>query len=387
MVLEHIVIFKNAYTQYDVLDYFTQSIASAFKKQGVTTTLVDFSTTSRADFMRSLYGNPPDCTLGFNGPHPLENGFFLASELEIPHIAWLVDGAHYFADMIPCPYHIFIASDQTSSDLLQKWKAAHSEFLPHAFEASLKTDPLNERLYPISFCGSLIDYLEIEERWQSQWPPHVVRALLEAADRTLVENSLSYQEAFETSVLPLIVEASEEMKGELVTDLDQYLRGKDRIELLKALEGLPVHIFGSNASKRSWSDFLKIKSYVLHEPLSFPQIHEVMRNSQVILNSSPMFKTGAHERIMYGLGLGAAVVTNNTPWINAHFSVGEEILTYQPGQWSKAHLILKELLEDKPRQQKLAILGQAKILKEHTWDVRVSQLLPIATKAIEQICS
>ena len=383
--MDHIVVFKNSLTQYDVMHYFAQSLSRALEKQGVKITLMDFSETNRLDFMRSLYAHPPDCTLGFNGPHQLENGCYLASEVEIPHIAWLVDSAHYFDDMVACPYHILIAPDQTSRDLLLSWGATHSHFLPHAFDAALTTPPQKKRIYPISFCGSLIDYIAIEETWQKKWPKEVFKALIDAAQRTLAESTLSYQEVFSNRVLPLIADATPLEKTNLATELDLYLRGVDRIELLKALEGLPVHLFG-NAQGRPWDHFLDIKKgYTIHPSLPFPEILKVMADSQIVLNSSPMFKTGGHERIFYGLGLGAAVLTNQTPWLENNFALDQEVLSYVSTQWERAGSLLEGLLENPSAIEKIAFQGQARVLKEHTWDMRAQQLLPLAEKAIEVI--
>jgi spore maturation protein CgeB len=101
-----------------------------------------------------------------------------------------------------------------------------------------------------------------------------------------------------------------------------------------------------------------------------------MKNAQIVLNSSPMFKTGAHERIFYGLGLGATVLTNETPWNQEHFSK-EELLTYPSGDPKLVYDKIADLLNHPNQLKEMAFKGQKKVLERHTWDIRAKQLLKL----------
>lgn len=102
-----------------------------------------------------------------------------------------------------------------------------------------------------------------------------------------------------------------------------------------------------------------------------------MKNSQILLNSSPMFKLGAHERIFYGLGCGALVISNETPWLNDHFINGEDILMYQVKKLPEMNQKIKYLLNNKEERISCTRKGQNKVLLHHTWDVRAKELLNI----------
>jgi spore maturation protein CgeB len=387
MKIEKIAIFKNLVAQYNALHYFRLGLTKALEDQGIEVALIDTDGGDRQEFFRSIYINPPDFTLAFNGLMPM-GGRFLCDEIQIPHVSWLVDSAHNFQMMTPGLFNIIISPDQLSADLFKKWGAPRSFFLPHAFDVSDTAPPGGERSLPIVFCGSLMDPLEVEELWKNSLPAPLVEDLKAAADEVILSQTLTYQQAFEglhSQHAPFFNTLHPENMTLLIQSLDRYLRAKDRIEMLKSLAGFPVHIYGNLYSKRSWGDFLDLEkgSYHIHEALDFPEAVKVMKSAQIVLNSSPMFKTGAHERIFYGLGLGACVMTNNTPWIHSHFKENEELLIYKPNEKEKLRDTLAGLLSQPEALAEIARRGQAKVLKEHTWDVRSKELIAIMENEIE----
>lgn len=374
-----ITFFKNQTTQYDVLHHFRESLIQALERLHVETSLIDLGSMDRSAFFRSIYSKPPDYTFAFNGLQSIGAGRFLCDELEIPHIAWLVDSAHYALDFARSPYNNLIAPDQTSADILKSAGAKHAHFLPHAFDASLATASDTERSVPIVFCGSLMDPIELETLWKQHLPENIANGLLETAEKTLLTPSQTYQLAFEefkNREPDFFNTLSQEKINQLIMSLDGYIRAKDRINLLTSLQGLPVHIYGNALTRRTWGDFLDLKNgdYRISPAVNFQAAITIMKNAKIVLNSSPMFKTGAHERIFYGLGLGAAVLTNETPWNQTHFTK-DELLTYPSGEPKLIYDKVADLLDHPEKLKELAYKGQQKVLQDHTWDVRAKQLL------------
>lgn len=376
-----IVFFKNQTTQYDVLHDFRLSIMQALERQQFRTYLLELSS---PDFLKILYSNPPDFTFAFNGLQPLNNGEFLSDQLEIPHIAWLVDAAPYFHDLAKSKFTLSICPDLESSELLTKWGAKHAYFLPHAFEAVYTEAPDLKRDIPLLFCGSLMDPIEIEALWKAHLPKNITNSFIEASENTLSRPELSYHNAFEEIVHAhpdFFTPLSSKQIADLATTLDRHIRAQDRIHLLQDFKGLPIHIYGNCLSKRHWGDFLDLSngSYHIFPAVPFQTTLGLMKRAQIVLSSSPMFKTGGHERIFYGLGLGSAVLTNQTPWNEEHFSQ-DELLTYPSNNPSLVYDQIEELLKFPEKLVDIAERGQKKVLKEHTWDVRVRELIPILDK-------
>lgn len=213
--------------------------------------------------------------------------------------------------------------------------------------------------------------------------------MVQATVNVLNDPNLPYQKALEdlmTQEPSFWGPLSPSDVNNLYISLDLYVRACDRIELLKSLEGLPVHIFGNKQGKAEWGDFLDLKKgdYTLHPAVDFPQSVEIMKQAQIVLNSSPMFKTGAHERIFYGLGSGAAVLTNQTAWIRDHYLENEEILLYDLKNKCEIRQKIEELLFHPEKLEQIAQRGQEKVMKQDTWDQRAGSLLGIMEKEYEK---
>ena len=383
MSIEKITVFKNQITQYDVMHHFRKSLSDAFERKGVEVELLDITKLTKPELIQTIFRASPDYTLAFNGLQPLQGDRFLSDELQIPHAAWLVDSAHYFDQMAKGALNLIISPDQTSADLHKSWGSPHSYFLPHAFDATLVAQPGGERPFPIVFLGTLLDPIDVHEAWKKSMPSTYVEGMIQAASDVLKNPDLPYQKALEN-----LLKQDPSFWGRLSpTDLrslyisfDLYVRAIDRIELLKSLEGLPVHIFGNEPATRKWGDFLDLKkgNFHLHPAVDFPQSIEVMKQAQIVLNSSPMFKKGAHERIFYGLGSGAAVLTNPTTWIKDNYKENEEILLNS----SETRQNLEELLFHPEKLEAMAQKGQKKVMKQDTWDHRAASLLQIMEQII-----
>lgn len=359
-----LIAFRNKETDYAVLHRFREALCAGLQKEGVQISLIDLNLSDLQSFLRAIYSSPPDCTFAFNGIRMLSNGQSLADQIDVPHISWQVDAAHFGREYTEMPLQLIITPDQTSADIFRKW-GAQAFFLPHGGELF----PLiHEKIYPISFPCSIEDP-EIAEA-------HFSPQLIEAADRVLKTPSLCYQDA-----LKGIIDLDDPENDELVQEFDLYLRAKERIALIRGLRGLPLHLFGNvrGESTRSFQEIIggDCSSFTFHTGLNVDQMIEAMQRSSILVNSSPMFKTGAHERIFYGQGAGALVLTNDTPWIQQNYKPGDDILTYQIDNLPTNVEVIKHLLNHPKELSAMASQGRERMAKEHTWELRAKQLLSI----------
>lgn len=383
-----LVIFKNQSTQYGVMHAFREGLTKGLESIGARVRLLEFNQ-GIAPNISSIYRYPPDCTLAFNGPHQLKEGIFLADKIEIPHFAWLLDGAYYFSEMAHSLYYRIICPDEDSRKWMSQLGSQHAYFLPHAFDAALYSPPTENPHLPIVFLGSLIDYLEIESEWKKELPKQLLKAFLEGSDKVLFSRDFSIPKVFDTisNDNPFFFDKLEKEKiYSLIQSFDLYIRGKHRVLLLNGLKDFPLHIFGNPLGKRTWNDFLdEGGNYKIHPSLDFQEAVKVMKNSAIILNSSPMFKGGAHERIFYGLGLGSLVLTNETRWLKTHFEEGEELLSYDLSCLEKTCEQLTYLLAQSEKRKALIEKGQQKVLQKHTWKQRAEKLIEIIESELEDL--
>lgn len=379
--VEHVLTLVNSSTQYDVMHSFRGSVARAFESAQVKASRAALHEMESKDFLLQMYRSPPDCTFAFNGPRRTRSGKLFAEELGLPHVAWLVDAAHFSREFASFPMHILITPDQKSEDLMRKWGAQHAYFLPHAADPLPGVIPISERRFPIVFLGSIADPLAYIKDWRSKYPAEVVDFLIESADKTLKDPDLCYQDLLATH--PMF---QGDENDELIQEFDVYMRMVDRIQLLRSLSGLPVHLFGNvvGQTSRSMGEIIGgvLSGLTIHPAVNFSEALEIMQNAQIVLNSSPMFKTGAHERIFYAPSAGAVLVTNETPWIRSHFHAPEELITYRAEDDVKERL--KALLAKPDVLKSIANAGREKVLSAHTWNHRIRQLLEIMNRAIPE---
>jgi spore maturation protein CgeB len=359
-----LIAFRNKETEYAVLHKFREALCAGLQREGVHISTIDLNLSDLQSFLKTIYSSPPDYTFAFNGIRKLSNGQSLAEQIDVPHISWQVDAAHFGREYTEMPLQLIITPDQTSADIFKKW-GSQAFFLPHGGELF---PIVQEKKYPISFPCSIED----PEIAEANFSPE----LIEAADRVLKTPSLCYQDA-----LKGIIDLDDPEKDELVQEFDLYLRAKERVTLIRGLRGLPLHLFGNvrGESSRSFQEIIggDCSSFTFHSGLDVDQMIEAMQRSSILLNSSPMFKTGAHERIFYGQGAGALVLTNDTPWIQQNYKPDQDILTYQVAHLPSTVEAIKHLLNHPKELSAMASQGRERMAKEHTWELRAKQLLSI----------
>ncbi|KAF3362201.1 hypothetical protein PHSC3_001268 [Chlamydiales bacterium STE3] len=373
MSIQHIIFFPNTLSQYDVLNQFTKGLMKAFQKLGISCELVVPERQDIFPFLQRIYADQPDFTLSFNGLLPNENGEFLADVLGLPHVSCLVDSAHFFAALKESPLNIITCPDRFSCTLFEEMQVNHTLFLPHAVDVDVLKAPSEPSIYESVFLGSCVDYEEILEKWKFTYPAPIVKKLIECVEATLSDPALPYQLALKNSLDSC--HFREEEYFQLLMDLDLYLRGKDRVELIQSIRSCPVHIFSNNSDV--WQKLLGSNSpnLIFHPPVHYEEALAIMRKSKIVLNSSPMFKQGGHERIFNGLASNALVLTNATSYVQENFEAGKELLLYQSHQKGTVDEMLQPFLQNESLRRTVAERGKQKVARLHTWDQRAQELI------------
>ena len=163
--------------------------------------------------------------------------------------------------------------------------------------------------------------------------------------------------------------------------IENYLRGRERVEMVRSLRGLSVHLFGGQVDvdniviTKGWKEYLSDCPWVtLHPTVSYEESLRIMSRSKVLLNSSPQFRGGAHDRVVNGMACGAVVCTNDNPFMRRHFDGGREVCLFQYGRWRDLKEEIQSMLAQEGRRKEIAS-GREKVLAAHTWDHRVRDLV------------
>jgi spore maturation protein CgeB len=391
LVMRKIAIFMPPLSQYSVLHHFTKSLHNALQQQGIETRLLEAKYNDPAPFLDTLLKDPPDCTLSFNGLLPDEQGRFLSDMIHIPHVACLVDSPINFLPLIRSPHSIITCVDRDGIDFFNGLGFQNAFFMPHAVESSLAPDLPTKREYDVLMLSSCIDYEEIRNNWKKKYPKPLREALEEAAEQTLSDQETPYYQAFVAALDKQVSKQSGIDPSTIdfiacLDDLEMFIRGKDRVELVKAVQDAKVDIFGSAEGLTGWKKYLGNKRNVaIHDPVPFDQALATMKHSKIVLNSSPWIKNGGHERIFSGLACGALVITNENIFMREQFKDGDSIVFYQHNKWDKANHRVNEYLANVEKREQIIQKGRQLVEANHTWNQRAAQLIRDLAPRVEQI--
>ncbi len=383
MVIERIDLFMPVKGQYGVLHHFTLELAEALSRQGVKCRILEAERQNPKPFLEKIFKDPPECTLSFNGLLPDNEGRFFCEMIKIPHVACLVDSPNHFVSLARSPYSIVTCPDKIDLDFFIGMHQPNVIFMPHGFDQFLISPINNNRPREVAALFSFIDDEHIRNSWHQRHPKSLCKALDEAAEQALSEPDTSYIQAFVDAINRQLSQpdAVNPKDIDFISVLDElilYMKGKDRIHLVKSIKDARVEIYGSSPQgKRSWQDAIGTKSpnITCHPPIPFEHALEVMKESKIVLNSFPWVKYGAHERLFTSLACGALPVTTENAFLKETFTDGSDIAFYRYGKLDRVNDMVNNYLKDENKRQALVEKGQKVILRHHTWDHRAHDLL------------
>jgi len=381
--IKHIDLFMPPISEFGVIKHFTRQLHAAFQRAGIESRLLVAEKNNPKPFLDQLKKTPPDCTLSFNGLLPDDKGHFLCDMLNIPHVCCLVDSPIYYVPLTQSSLNIITCPDRFFCTFFQNLEFNNVFFLPQAVEKDV-APTINEisQQYDVTFLGTCFDYEAQKEEWKKRYPDYLSGAIELAAEIAMANLDMPITDALVKAMNERVwfpginVEVFNFIQ--VLDDLEYYMRGIDRIKLIQSIKDAQIHIFCSAESKKTWLKLLgkSQKNITFHSSVPFEDALEVMKNSKILLNSTPTLKNGAHERVFSGLACGALVLTNESVYLReAGFKEGENILYYKCGAYEDINAKVNLYLANQALRENAVILGRDKVLREHTWDNRADQLL------------
>ncbi|NGX61432.1 MAG: hypothetical protein K940chlam9_00917 [Chlamydiae bacterium] len=330
---------------YSTTAHFAASLQEALCGLGASAELLELNEKKGPTTLAKLKQDPPDFTCSFSNIHHNQKPF--GEITGRPHISLLLDPVIYSLYHLTSPLSWVGCVDKNDLEFLQGFGFTQVFFCPHAADPRFLTSPETSRSLEALFFGTCIDFEAIEAKWRVRYGKMVHDLLLAAAERVLSSET--------TSLVQILASlgVTEENLPLYHHEVDLYTRGRDRVELLRSANPSTLHIYGEGP----WRKYLP-KAH-LHAPLPFAETLPLMQQAKIVYNSSPRFKKGTHERVLYGLLCGAAVVTGDTTLTTP----GTSQYTY--GTWEPAPLPTSSQIEE----------GQKEILAHHTWNTRAQTLL------------
>jgi hypothetical protein len=153
--------------------------------------------------------------------------------------------------------------------------------------------------------------------------------------------------------------------------LESYLRNLWRYETLDALDkaGVSVRIYGNG-----W-EFARFENHVLSNPVDYDQSLELVTQSKMVLNVSPQFFSGSHERVLDAALNGTACLTSRSSFLAEVFPPDSEMSFYDVSEPSSVVEQARSLLDDDARRVAMAKATKLTAGRKHTWQVRAEEVV------------
>ncbi len=365
------------YNLYESKYYFATKFSEACQRKGIHVVKFDASNPQKPEL------SPIECdfSCSFNSAIPTPGGQFFYDVTKSPHWSILLDPYYYYRQFLNSPYSILSCVDLWDCRYLRSPQFQNVFFWPHAVERDLAPAENQERPYEVTFLGSCYDHETLREFWQTHLAKKVCQVIDDAIEIDISDNKTHIMQALLQALEKNKMSPDEVPLEKMFTYVDNYVRGRDRVELIKSIKNARVHVFGATCWRDEqplygWSQSLKgLKNVTIHPSVPYPESLEIMKQSKISLNSMPFFKNGSHERIFTSLACGSLPVTSDNLWVRENFANGKELVIYPPMGWEYANDRIDYYLAHDKEREEVIQAGRAKVMREHTWDNRVDLML------------
>lgn len=389
-MIQKIDLFMPTKGQYGVLHHFTTQLAASLNKVGVDTRILEAEYNNPRPFLEQIFSGKPDCTLSFNGLLPDEEGRFFCEMIKTPHIACLLDSPIEFYSLAQSSLNVVGCVDREDVKFYEGIQFSNAFFFPHAADASIEPASSRERIYEVTILASLIDYIAIRNSWRERFPPLVVQAMEDAAELVLTTPSTTCSEAFAAVIDtymrgPVLFDPSTVDFLSCLLEIELYVKGKDRVEMIRSIDSAKVYLFGSSQKGASWQKYVSDRpNVVVHDAIPFDQAIEILKQSKLTLCNAAWIKSGARARPFYSLASGALPIIEENNYLSEFYKGGESIGFFQAGQWDTINETVDYYLANESERADVAAAGRDITMEHHTWDVRAQQLVEQLTPILER---
>ncbi len=212
-------------------------------------------------------------------------------------------------------------------------------------------------------------------RLYSTLPPWLQPSVRAMVDHLFAQPAATFENAAELVLGPCGVDAGDwrvlaASWRVCIADLNR----RRRLAMLRALSGLSVAVYGSDAWREECTGTLSYRGAV-----EYAELPALLRRAKACLAWGPtQFTTCFSERLLLALAAGCAVVTEDRAMTRRHFAApGAEpsLRLFDPSRPGLAAEELSALLADPARRVELAQRGRREVERTHLWSHRLKTLI------------
>lgn len=384
MEQEKVLVFSSREICYFSSNFFANQIAAAFEELGMETEVCELAAEDDLDEKLERYiGKKYRLILDFNSRLPrmvMDDGSSYLDQIDAPFFDYILDHPlfHYNGLMGNVKNFYAIALDEAQRDYIRRYytgvKDAYT--MPLAATEAIGHE---EKHAPdhVLFMGTY-DSPEGVYHLVEEAPPGLREMMDSVIEQRIAEPLLTMEEAFRNYLVREDLEFPEDKFALLLNSLypaDAYIRDYFRKAALDELvgKGIPVQLVGEG-----WEKYKPAREkFVCREKaVNFALSFEKIAREQILLNVSPIFAHGLHDRVLAGMANHAAVLTDGNPYLERHFT-GEQLAFYSLKKPETLSEQAGRLMEDGAYRERMQEEAYQEFRKHHTWKNRAETLLTL----------
>lgn len=341
--------------------------------------------------LKPYEGRSYEAIVDFNSLLPhflLEDDSAYVDHLDGPFYNYLVDHPMYHhPGLVPLlkNYHVLCIDENHTAYVKRCYKHIKStSMLPLAAnEALLPVDDAKKKesvLFPGTYRNKEDIYREICELPKEQRED--TKKLMEMLDGN---ETLTQEEALRQILKERGEELTDAEFAVRMNELyhaDLYLRNAYREEAVRTLiaHRIPVTVMGGD-----WNQFAQEenKYFMRKPPADFAITFQKIAEYAVVLNVSPLFRAGVHDRVFAAMANRAVCITERNHYMQKHFSDRENVMLFSLKHQAELSDIAGELLSNKVLRQEIAENAQKEFREKHSWEKRTQEFLEIVKRSKE----
>jgi spore maturation protein CgeB len=379
---EKVLIFSSREICYSSSNFFANQIAAAFEELGVLADICELGAEDDLEEKLNPYmGRKYRLILDFNSRLPrmiLDDDSSYLDHIDAPFYDYILDHPlfHYNGLMGKVKNFHAIALDEAQKDYILKYykniKSCHT--MPLAATESMFHGEKNPPDH-VLFMGTYDSPEGVYELVKAA--PDGVREMMDSViAQRIAEPLLTMEEAFCRYLSREELELPEDKFAMILNSIypaDAYIRDYFRKAALDELldHGIPVQLVGEG-----WQKYQHKNEHLIRreKPVTFSFSFEKIAREEILLNVSPIFSHGLHDRVLAGMANHTAVLTDANPYLERIFTKGE-VAFYSLSNLATLSEQAGRLMEDTAYRERMKEAAYQTFTKNHTWENRARQLL------------
>lgn len=380
---ENILVFCSREICYCSGNFFAHQLGAAFEELGFEVQVCEFTREDDFDKILSpLTGKKYRAIFDFNSLLPrleMEDGTPFMEQLDGPFFDYVLDHPlfHYNALVRSGKNFHVIVLDEAQEEYVRRYhpQLAGVHMLPLGATEALFEGAKNPA-DKILFMGTYDNPDSVYELVTSS--PEPLRTFMKnLIEQRLADPCLPMEEAFRRCLKEEDMELDDgnfSLFMNAMYPVDAYIRDYFRKAAIDELlaKKIPVLAVGEG-----WHKYTPANAAYLTKgkPVLFELSFEKIAREQILLNVSPIFNRGLHDRILAGMANKTAVLTDENPYLRTHLKDGENIALYSLKNMESLSNLAGELMENSALREHIAEQGYQEFSANHTWMERAKTIL------------